>query len=185
MTELSLNILDIAINSVKAKSKHIEISISEDIKHDLLSISVSDDGMGMSPDKLEAVRRRSLDECGNEHEGLGIPMLRHAAEIAGGTIEINSVLGMGTAVNADFEYKSRHRASIGSMSDTIVALISAAPPDTEIVYRHSACGSEFVFDTKVMRGILKDISIAEPEVLMWIGSYIKDGLSQAGISDIN
>ena len=53
MKELSLNILDIAENSTKAKAELIEIEIIE--KEELLTITIKDDGTGMSEDTLKSV----------------------------------------------------------------------------------------------------------------------------------
>ena len=56
MKELSLNILDIVQNSVKAEATLIEIIIDENIDDDKLTIVVSDNGCGMSPEFLSRVR---------------------------------------------------------------------------------------------------------------------------------
>ena len=53
MKELSLNILDIAENSIKAKATTVTIELSETT--DMLRFSISDDGCGMKPDFLAAV----------------------------------------------------------------------------------------------------------------------------------
>ena len=48
MRELSLHILDIAKNSVKANASLIEIVIDENISENLLTIEINDNGCGMS-----------------------------------------------------------------------------------------------------------------------------------------
>ena len=53
MKELSLNILDIAQNSVKARATFVEIIIEE--KGDNLSFEIIDDGCGMSAEFLKNV----------------------------------------------------------------------------------------------------------------------------------
>ena len=53
MKELSLNILDISMNSVKAKADTIHIAIIED-EHKL-SIEIADNGCGMKEDSLKNV----------------------------------------------------------------------------------------------------------------------------------
>ena len=55
MRELSLHILDIAKNSVKAKAGLIEIAVVEDEAKNLLTIGIYDDGCGMSEEFLKTV----------------------------------------------------------------------------------------------------------------------------------
>ncbi|MBQ9994026.1 MAG: ATP-binding protein, partial [Clostridia bacterium] len=50
MKELSLNILDIAENSVKARARNIIIDIAE--TGDTLTLSIDDDGCGMDKETL-------------------------------------------------------------------------------------------------------------------------------------
>ena len=55
MKELSLHILDIAKNSVKAKADKIQITIEENEEKNLLSIVIEDNGCGMSEEFLKTV----------------------------------------------------------------------------------------------------------------------------------
>ena len=48
MTEISLNILDIAQNSVRAGAKLINICVCADIKKDKLTVIIEDNGSGMT-----------------------------------------------------------------------------------------------------------------------------------------
>ena len=50
MKELSLNILDIAQNSVKAGARHIGIHVKEEGPE--LSFEIVDDGCGMKPEQV-------------------------------------------------------------------------------------------------------------------------------------
>ena len=56
MRELSLNVLDIAQNSLSAGATLVEIEVSEDTKADLLIIAVRDNGRGMTPEQTAQVR---------------------------------------------------------------------------------------------------------------------------------
>ena len=53
MRELALHILDIAENSVKANAKLVTIDI--DVRDNLLTIKIIDDGKGMSEEFLQKV----------------------------------------------------------------------------------------------------------------------------------
>lgn len=75
MKELSLNILDIVQNSVKAEATLIEIIIDENIDDDKLTIVVSDNGCGMSPEFLSRVRDPFTTTRTTRRVGMGIPLL--------------------------------------------------------------------------------------------------------------
>ncbi|RKY89842.1 ATP-binding protein, partial [candidate division KSB1 bacterium] len=46
MQDLSLHILDVAENSINAGATKIEINILEDIRNNILSITIKDNGKG-------------------------------------------------------------------------------------------------------------------------------------------
>ena len=54
MKELSLNVLDIAQNSISAGAKNIEISLVEE-ENGKLTLTIVDDGCGMSEDTVRSV----------------------------------------------------------------------------------------------------------------------------------
>ena len=89
MKELSLNVLDIAMNSVKAKASLIEITINETDEE--MSISISDNGCGMTKEILQNVSDPFCTTRKTRKVGLGIPFFRLAAEQTGGRLEITSV----------------------------------------------------------------------------------------------
>ena len=55
MRELSLNILDIAQNSISAGASLITIDVSESREEHLLTLTVSDNGCGMDEEQLQNV----------------------------------------------------------------------------------------------------------------------------------
>ena len=55
MTEISLNILDIAQNSIQAKAKYIDIEVAVDTAADTLTVFVEDDGCGIDPRVLPRI----------------------------------------------------------------------------------------------------------------------------------
>ena len=55
MRELSLNVMDIAQNSISAGASLITLTVEEDRLADTLSISVEDNGKGMSPETVQKV----------------------------------------------------------------------------------------------------------------------------------
>ena len=55
MQDLSLHILDIAQNAIRAGGDRIVIEISEDEEHDKLTISIEDNGLGISKNPFLAL----------------------------------------------------------------------------------------------------------------------------------
>ena len=55
MRELSLNVMDVAQNSVRAKASIVKITVIESDKDDMLSITIEDDGCGMSEEVVRSV----------------------------------------------------------------------------------------------------------------------------------
>ena len=88
MKELSLNILDISQNSIKAEATVIYITIVEN--DETLTVTVEDDGFGMSPEMLENVTNPFCTSRTTRKVGLGIPFLKEAAEQTGGEFSITS-----------------------------------------------------------------------------------------------
>ena len=115
MKELSLHILDIAKNSVKAKADLIEIEIEENEEQNLLSIKIIDNGCGMSKEFLARVKDPFSTTRTTRKVGMGIPLFEAAAVQCGGYVDITSEEGVGTEFKVVFELNHIDRAPIGDM----------------------------------------------------------------------
>lgn len=175
MKELSLNILDISHNSIKAKADTISITVSESISKDLISIEIADNGCGMEETLLEKITDPFVTTRTTRKVGLGIPLIRQHALDTDGEFRIDSKVGVGTTLFASFKLTHLDRAPLGDVASTITSLIMAAP-DTRFVYTHNTDVGSFVLDTDVLKSELDGISLAEPEILIWIGEYINENL---------
>ncbi len=177
MKELSLHILDIAENSVKAKASLIEISVCEDYKKNLLTICINDNGCGMSEDFLKKVKDPFSTTRTTRRVGMGLSLFEAAAEQCGGRLEILSTQGVGTGVTVTFQQNHIDRAPLGDMAGTMQTLIGGAP-DIDFIYRHIKDGRDFVLDTRKMRETLGDIPLNTPDVILWIGDYVNEGINE-------
>ena len=88
MKELSLNILDIAENSLKAGATLVTIEIIE--RDDTLKLSIIDNGCGMSEEMVRTVTNPFVTTRTTRKVGLGIPLLKLACEQTGGKLNIIS-----------------------------------------------------------------------------------------------
>ena len=98
MLELSLHILDIVNNSVKANSTKIEIEIIEDIVSNLLSVTIIDNGCGMDEEFLKGVTDPFKTTRTTRKVGMGLSLFKSAAEATGGKLVIASEKNVGTTV---------------------------------------------------------------------------------------
>jgi anti-sigma regulatory factor (Ser/Thr protein kinase) len=161
--DISLHILDIAENSIRAAAKRIEIILTRVAESDLLRVDVNDDGTGMDPELVAKVRDPFFTTK-NKKTGLGIPFLAQAAEQAGGALTINSAPGRGTWVSVTFKWSHVDRPVIGSMADTLLTLI-AGHPDVDLVYEERDGERIFRFDTREIKEDLEGVPINAPQAL--------------------
>ena len=178
MKELSLNILDIAQNSVKAGAKNIEILIDETAE--IMKISVNDDGCGMTPEFLASVTDPFTTTRTTRKVGLGVPLLKMEAEQTGGSFEISSATAEmsgehGTKLSASFNKTSIDFIPLGDIIGTICVLIQGIG-DYDYRFRHTTENGEVGLSTAEMREMLgDDVPLGSPDVLAWVRDYLKEG----------
>lgn len=177
MKDLSLNLLDIAENSVKAGATLTDLSIRQE--GDRLTFRVADDGCGMTEEILRGVTDPFYTTRTTRKVGLGLPLLRMAAEQTGGSIEVQSKHkdahpdDHGTVVTAVFHTDHIDCPPVGDLVATVTTLIQGHP-DTDFHFLHAVDGKEVELYTRQLREILGEVSLAEFEVLQWISGYLTD-----------
>jgi len=173
MEDLSLHILDIAENSLKAGAKNIEIVIRENLSKDLLTIEINDDGSGMSPEVIRKASDPFYTTRTTRRVGLGLALFDEAARMAGGEMDIKSQTGSGTKICASFRLGHIDRKPVGNMAETITALV-AAGPEVDITYRHERNGDCFTFSTKELKSRLDGLPTNSAGVLTFIRKYLSE-----------
>lgn len=176
MRELSLNVLDIAQNSITAEASLITIEVLEDTRLHTLAINIIDNGKGMSDEQLMSVRDPFFTTRTTRKVGMGIPLFKLAAEQTGGCFSINSALGKGTAVNAVFKTDSVDFTPLGDIRSTVIMLVTMNL-DRDFVYRHKVDENEFVFDTREIKQVLGDVPLNEPDIVDWMKEFIEEGIN--------
>ncbi len=170
MKELSLNILDIAENSLKAEATLTEILISETDK--ALTITIKDNGYGMSEETIQSVVNPFYTTRTTRRVGLGIPLFKLAAEQTGGNISIASTERKnsedhGTTVTAVFHKDHLDFTPLGNIVSTVTTLIQGHP-DSDFLFVHKIGEKSVTLDTREIRAILEDIPLDSFEILSWI-----------------
>ncbi len=132
MEDLSLHILDIVENSIRAKASRIEIK---------------DNGQGIDEETMKKVLDPFFTTKTTRKVGLGLPLLSQAARESGGNIEIASKVGRGTRIKASFGYSHIDRKPLGNIGATLTALI-AGNPEVDFIYGYKKDELEYLLDTK-------------------------------------
>ena len=177
MKDLSLNLLDIAENSTKAGASLTQLHILEE--GNTLTFRVRDNGCGMTEEILRGVTDPFYTTRTTRKVGLGLPLLRMAAEMTGGTMEVQSRHrdahpdDHGTEVTAVFHTDHIDCPPVGDLVATVTTLIQGHP-DRDFHFLHAMDGKEVELDTRQLREVLGDVSLAEFEVLQWISGYLSD-----------
>ena len=171
MRELSLHLLDIAENGVSAGAQNITITIVEDLRTDRLQLAVEDDGRGMDAAMVEQVTNPFIT---TRKVGLGIPLLKLAAEMCNGGLTVESAPGVGTTVNVDFQRSHIDRMPLGDVVGTMLALL-VGWPQVHWVLRYRVDDEEFVFDDAPIKEVLGDLPLSDPEVLKFLRGALREG----------
>ena len=175
MNELSLHILDICQNSIKANATLIEIVVEEDTTANLFRITIHDNGHGMSEKTLSEVADPFFTTRTTRSVGLGVSLYKMAAEMAGGYLQITSTLNEGTSVITEFEHDHIDRAPLGAIEDTLAILIMNEA-GIDIYYKHDFNKQEYVFDTREVKQVLDGIPLTDYDVILWVKNNIKEGI---------
>ena len=177
MKEISLNILDIAENSVKAGASLTQILIDE--TDNKLTLSIIDDGCGMDEETVRSVTDPFYTTRTTRKVGMGVPLLKLACEQTGGDLTIESKTeemdreSHGTKVVAVFFSDHIDFTPLGDVTSSIVTLIQGHP-DTDFLFRHTKGEKVVELDTRELRLVLEDVPLSSYEVIQWIESYMQE-----------
>lgn len=192
MKELSLNILDIAQNSIKANASLLEILLEE--TNETLRITITDNGCGMTPEILARVTDPFCTTRTTRKVGMGLPLFKMEAEQTGGNLEISSKSiayypdSHGTKVSALFFKNHIDFTPLGDVISTVFTIIQGSCDKTELIYRHiyPETGLDVKLDTRILKETLgNEVPLSEPEVLQWITEFLKENYNTNHESEEN
>lgn len=177
MEDLSLHILDIAENSIRAGAKSIFIVIEENTKKNILHLQIKDNGKGMNSKERRHASDPFYSTSKVKRIGLGLSMLAQSAHEADGTFSIRSQKNKGTTVTATFVHGHIDRKPLGNMASTIVALV-ASKPDIICKYTHVTNGRTFLFDTREFKKRIRGFQMNDAKALILLQKHIEEGLQK-------
>lgn len=177
MKDLSLHVLDIMQNSLSAGAHDIDVEIIEDQVRDDYSITIRDDGKGISPELVKKVTDPFFTTRTTRKVGLGVPLLKEHAERTGGTFSITSGIGKGTEIAASFTLSHIDRQPLGDIAGVIV-LTAASNSQVRIRYTHTTGFGTYLFDSFEVLEILGDTPINTAPVIKFLEEMINENLEQ-------
>lgn len=183
MKELSLNVLDIAENSVKAKADTVEILINE--SDSVLCIEIRDNGCGMKEEFLSSVTDPFTTTRTTRKVGLGIPFFKLAAQQTGGSFSITSKHkdefpnSHGTDISASFIKNNIDFTPLGDIISTVKVLVHGNP-DIRWIFKHCYGEKEVSLDTDAIKEVVGDIPLNSNEIIQWIGESLSEEYKEIG-----
>ncbi len=181
MREIALHILDIAENSIAAGAKNIKIAVQEDLPNDRLKVTIQDDGRGMDQDLLAQVSDPFVTSRTTRKVGLGIPLLKAAAEACNGNFDITSNPGQGTCLAVEFQRSHIDRMPLGDLAGTMLTLVVAYPAihwlfHYQVNTQNETEDTEFTFDDEPIKQELDGLSFTEPTILAFLRELLQEGI---------
>ena len=177
MKELSLNILDIAENSVKAGATLTEISVLE--KGETITLVIKDNGSGMTDEVLKTVTNPFYTTRTTRKVGMGLPLLKLEAEMTGGSVTVESKHyskfpeNHGTVVTAVFFKNHIDFTPLGDVVSSITTLIQGHP-DIDFLFIHEIEDNEIKLDTRELREVLEGVPLNTYDVIKWIEEFLME-----------
>lgn len=176
MKDISMHILDIAENSIAAGASMVSIGVEELTDEDVYRLAVEDNGKGMDEDFAAKATDPWVTTRTTRRVGMGLALLKHNCELAGGSLDIYTQKGKGTRVVAAFKLSHIDRPPAGDIPLTI-RLLMASFPDLHLIYRHRTNTGIFDFDTMQIKEVIGDLPLNHPEVLRMCSRFVQENLS--------
>jgi hypothetical protein len=175
MKDLSLHILDIVQNSLVAGATEVFLCIEQNSEKNILAFSIDDNGRGMSAETLKVVTDPFYTTRTTRKVGMGISLLKQNAEQTGGSLIIESKLGVGTKLASVFKLDHIDRPPMGDIAGVMV-LIVGGNSGVRFKYTHIVDGNEYVFDTLEVNEALEGAPINEPSVMRFLKEMLNENL---------
>lgn len=177
MRTLSEHIMDIVQNSVRAEATLIEVIVEENKINNLCFLTIIDNGCGMADSELQQATNPFFTSRKTRRVGLGIPLLKQNAEMAGGELKIDSALGVGTSVTATFGLTHIDKPPLGDVWETLY-LLWLSYPKIELNYRHKTDKGDFELGSGDLKEVLGDFPIQQKEIRNGIIELLKTNLNE-------
>jgi signal transduction histidine kinase len=135
MEDLSLHIMDIAENSIRAGAKIVNIRLVENKSDDTLILEIVDDGKSMDEETLKYAANPFFTTKEGKKFGLGLSLLAQATEEVGGNMKVEKREDNGTRIIATFNKNNIDLKPIGNIKRTM-RVLRASYPKVKFFFEH-------------------------------------------------
>lgn len=177
MEELCYHIIDIAQNSVAANSKNVYILLDDSTRADQIVIEVKDDGRGMDAQTMQNVQDPFYTTKSYKKVGLGIPLLKQAAQDCGGDFRMESEPGKGTLVFTSFQKSHIDTPPIGDLKNTIFTLI-VSTEGANVDFTYATDLGRFNISIAQVKEQIGELHLTHPDVMKFLREYIEENVGK-------
>lgn len=175
MEDLAMHMMEIIMNSIHANSHNIDIEIEDSEEKNTISMSIRDDGKGMTKEFLCKIVDPFITTRETRKVGMGVSFMKGLTEMCDGSFDIESEVGKGTLLKATVRRDNIDVPPIGDLGEMMMQCIMA-DENIDFVFSYKTDSDEFIFRTDEVKRELDGVSLLEPEILLWIKSYINEGI---------
>ena len=175
MNDLSMHILDIIQNSLSAGASIIELNVKEDVLNNLLTVTIKDNGKGMTAEQVAQVTDPFFTSRTTRKVGMGLPLYRQSAEQSGGALKVESEVGVGTSVTATFGYDHVDRPPMGDLANAVVLMMSANPKH-QFCFTYTYNAQSYSINTQEINEVLDGMPIHDVQVIKMIQQIIEENM---------
>ncbi len=177
MNDLSLHVIDIIQNSLSAGASLIKLTVDENLKRDLLTITIGDNGRGMSQEQVSKLEDPFFTSRTTRRVGMGIPLFKQSAEQSEGSLTVSSEAGKGTIVTALFRHSHIDRPPLGDIANALILMVSANP-DIDFFFSYIYNDSEYIFDTVEVKEVLDGMPLNDPSVIRMLTEMVNSNIEE-------
>ena len=133
MEDLSLHILDIVDNSLRAGAENIAIRLVENRDEHILILEIEDDGPGMDDETLRKAMNPFFTTKNGKKFGIGLSLLSQAAEAVEGTMSLEKRKERGIKITATFHIDHVDMKPLGDI-DKMVRILKLTHPEVNFSF---------------------------------------------------
>ncbi|MEG1794305.1 MAG: ATP-binding protein [Rikenellaceae bacterium] len=164
-------------NSISANASYISLVICEDIGADLLTIIIKDNGKGMTKEQVDKLADPFFTSRTTRKVGLGIPLFKQSAIQSGGSLDVESEVGVGTTVKAIFGYSNIDRPPLGNVANAFILMVSCNP-NIRFELKYIYNGNEYIFDSFEVKDVLGDMPLSDAGVIKMLTEMIEENIKE-------
>jgi anti-sigma regulatory factor (Ser/Thr protein kinase) len=182
MRDLSLHVLDLMENGIRAGASALAVTLDVDRDQDRLALTVEDDGRGIGL-SVDQVSDPFYTTKPGKRTGLGLSLFRATAEAAGGSFDVvRSALG-GACVRATLRLSHLDRQPLGDLAATLSAVV-CTNPGLSVTCRLRAGGQECVVTSADLCAELPERERAGLSLARRMSERVRQGMTSLNIEGV-